>query len=114
MGRISISEYYSICPNGERYRMHGEYKVPGGKLIVVDLDIIEGKLHNIELSGDFFLEPDSALLDMTNVLEGLAIDTTAEILAYHVHTAVIGAELLGITPEGVALAVRRAIEGDIL
>lgn len=41
--------------------MHGEYKVPGGKLIVVDYVIVEGRLANMQVSGDFFLEPPSAL-----------------------------------------------------
>jgi len=34
--------------------MHGEYKIPGGKLIVVDLDVIDGALRDVVLSGDFF------------------------------------------------------------
>ena len=41
--------------------MHGEYKVPGGKLVVADLDVTEGRLAGVRISGDFFLEPDSAL-----------------------------------------------------
>jgi hypothetical protein len=41
--------------------MHGEYKIPGGKLVVVDLDVIDGALRNVRVAGDFFLEPDEAL-----------------------------------------------------
>ncbi|MDQ1581846.1 MAG: lipoate---protein ligase, partial [Microbacteriaceae bacterium] len=37
--------------------MHGEFKVPGGKLVVVDLDVVGGAIANFHLSGDFFLEP---------------------------------------------------------
>ena len=40
--------------------MHGEYKVPGGKLVVVDLDVEDDVLTNVQF-GDFFLEPDEAL-----------------------------------------------------
>ena len=36
--------------------MHGEYKVPGGKLVVVDLDVVDGFLRDVIVSGDFFLE----------------------------------------------------------
>ena len=36
--------------------MHGEYKTPGGKLIVADLNIRDGKLTNVGVSGDFFLD----------------------------------------------------------
>ena len=43
-------------------RHHGEYKVPGGKLVVADFDVVDGVLAHVSLSGDFFLEPDEALL----------------------------------------------------
>ena len=41
--------------------MHGEYKVPGGKLVVVDFEASDGLIQNFSLSGDFFLEPDTTL-----------------------------------------------------
>ncbi|MFE2887363.1 biotin/lipoate A/B protein ligase family protein [Streptomyces sp. NPDC059272] len=40
--------------------MHGEYKVPGGKLIVVDIEVEDGVLRHPRVAGDFFLEPDEA------------------------------------------------------
>ena len=49
---------------------HGEYKVPGGKLVVVDLQEHDGRLTHVQVSGDFFLEPDSALDDIRQALEG--------------------------------------------
>jgi lipoate-protein ligase A len=91
--------------------MHGEYKVPGGKLVVVDLEVVDGKLHGVELSGDFFLEPEAALAWMTAALEGLPAIADEAALAERVRAAASGAELLGITPEGVAVAVRRAVAG---
>jgi lipoate-protein ligase A len=91
--------------------MHGEYKIPGGKLVVVDLEVIDQHLANVQVSGDFFLEPDEALLALNAGLEGLAVDSTEQIIAERVAAALAGAELLGITAEGVAVAVRRAITG---
>ena len=41
--------------------MHGEYKVPGGKLVVVDFDVVGDVIRNPRVAGDFFLEPDDAL-----------------------------------------------------
>ena len=35
--------------------MHGEYKVPGGKLVVVDLEERDGRIAAFRLAGDFFL-----------------------------------------------------------
>ncbi|MBO9326045.1 MAG: biotin--protein ligase [Roseiflexus sp.] len=91
--------------------MHGEYKIPGGKLIVVDLNIIDGTLRNVVLSGDFFLEPAEALEWMAAAIEGLPVNTPVDTIATRVRTAAAHAELIGITPEGVAEAVRRAIQG---
>ena len=58
-------------------RRHGEYKVPGGKLVVADFDVVDGVLANVSLSGDFFLEPDEALLAINRALTGLPADAGA-------------------------------------
>ncbi|HWQ14032.1 MAG TPA: biotin--protein ligase [Roseiflexaceae bacterium] len=91
--------------------MHGEYKVPGGKLVVIDLEVVDGRLRDVALSGDFFLEPEEALGWMTAALEGLPAESDEAAIAGRVRAAVAGAELIGLTPEGVALAVRRAVAG---
>jgi lipoate-protein ligase A len=70
-----------------------------------------GRIAAVELSGDFFLEPDEALGWMTGALAGMPADAPAEEIAARVAAACAGAELLGITPAGVAEAVRRAVEG---
>jgi lipoate-protein ligase A len=91
--------------------MHGEYKVPGGKLIVVDLEQIDGKIAKFQLSGDFFLAPDEALTWITQALEGQAANSSETELSELVRQASGDAELIGITPEGVAIAIHRAING---
>ncbi len=53
-------------------RMHGEYKVPGGKLVVVDLESRDGRIADFHLAGDFFLEPDDALDDIDAAVNGPA------------------------------------------
>src|SRR3546814_2597762 len=84
--------------------VHGEYKVPGGKLVVVDLSIVDGRMTAVQVSGDFFLEPASALDAIDAALEGLPADTGEAALAAAV-TATLDREtqLFGITPEGVAV-----------
>lgn len=37
--------------------MHGEYKVPGGKLVVADVNVAEGTITDVQISGDFFWNP---------------------------------------------------------
>ena len=90
--------------------MHGEYKVPGGKLVVVDLDDVDGRINGFRLAGDFFLEPDDALPLIDAAIEGLPVDSDAATIADAVRRSLPeGAVLLGFSPEAVAVAVRRAL-----
>jgi lipoate-protein ligase A len=90
--------------------MHGEFKVPGGKLVVVDFDVTDGLISNFRLAGDFFLEPDSALELINGALNGLPADTDAQRLAAAITRALPeNASLLGFTPEAVATTIRRAL-----
>lgn len=91
--------------------MHGEFKVPGGKLVVVDLDVADGKLADVRVSGDFFLEPDEALPAIDAALTGLPVTTESAQLAAAVTAALPeGAVLLGFSAEAVATTVRRALK----
>ncbi|WP_182353737.1 lipoyl protein ligase domain-containing protein [Flaviflexus huanghaiensis] len=94
--------------------MHGEYKEPGHKLVVVDLEVKDGQLFDVQIAGDFFLEPDSALTRMTEAIEGLPADSHAADVAQAI-TEVLKPtdELFGISPRGVATAVRRALGHSI-
>lgn len=91
--------------------MHGEYKTPGGKLVVVDFDVIDGRLRNVQVSGDFFLYPEEEFAPLTTALEGVDADlddvSFAERIRMDLHP---DTELLGTSPEGIATAVRRALE----
>lgn len=90
--------------------MHGEYKVPGGKLVVVDLEVRDGRIADFHLAGDFFLEPDDALADIDAAVTGLPVETDAAAIAAAVRAALPeGAQLLGFTPDSVGTAVRRAL-----
>ena len=90
--------------------MHGEYKVPGGKLVVVDLDIEDDRIARFRLAGDFFLEPDTALDDIDAAVNGLPAESDATAIARAVREALPdGAQLLGFSPEAVGTAVRRAL-----
>lgn len=91
--------------------MHGEFKVPGGKLVVVDLDVVDGIIANFRLAGDFFLEPDSALEAINSAVNGLPADAEAARIAESVKAALpADATLLGFSPDAVATTVRRALQ----
>ncbi len=90
--------------------MHGEYKVPGGKLVVVDLEQRDGRIADFHLSGDFFLEPDDALAAIVGAVNGMPVESDVPAIAAAIRGALPeGAALLGFTPESVATAVRRAM-----
>lgn len=90
--------------------MHGEYKVPGGKLVVVDLEVRDGLIRDFRLAGDFFLEPDTALEAINAAVEGMPVEADAATIAAAVRAALPdGAQLLGFSPDSVATAVRRAL-----
>lgn len=90
--------------------VHGEYKVPGGKLVVVDLDVEESALRNVRVAGDFFLEPDEAILSINSALEGAPSSMGAAGLAARITAALPESTvMLGLTAEGVGIAARRAL-----
>lgn len=91
--------------------MHGEYKTPGGKLVVVDLQAQEGRLSQVQVSGDFFLEPEEALDSINQALIGLSAQASEAEIAARVKAALgRNVVMLGFSPESVAVAVRRALD----
>ncbi len=90
--------------------VHGEYKVPGGKLVAVDLEVTDDVLTNVSVSGDFFMEPEQALPAINAALTELPDDTSKSELAAVIQAALPdSAVLVGITPDAIATAVRRAL-----
>ena len=90
--------------------MHGEYKVPGGKLVVVDFEVVGDVIRNPRVAGDFFLEPDEALGDINAALDGLAAASDAKQIAAAITAGLRpDAVMLGFSPEAIAVAMRRAM-----
>lgn len=93
--------------------MHGEYKMPGGKLVVIDLELHGDRLANVQLSGDFFLEPDGALDLINRALEGQSAEATeAELVRAISGPLDSDVMMYGISPEAIAVAVRRALHKE--
>jgi lipoate---protein ligase len=90
--------------------VRGEYKVPGGKLVAVDVEVDAGRLSRVAVSGDFFLEPDDALEDIDRALTGMPETATVAQLADAVRRALSDdVTMVGFSPDAVAIAVRRAL-----
>lgn len=102
---------------------HGEYKVPGGKLVVVDFDVehvpadnFGGEdrevIVNFKLSGDFFLEPDDALPVIVGAVNGLDVRSDVTQVSEAVQRELAeGTHLIGFSTEAIGVAVRRALSG---
>src|SRR5438105_11762747 len=95
--------------------MHGEYKTPGGKLVVVDCDVAGDCLVNVRVSGDFFLYPEEALAAINAALEGVPADyPELQIIDRITQALPPGTEMLGFSPDAVARAVRHARRNAVL
>ena len=93
--------------------MHGEYKMPGGKLVVIDLRVRDGRLADVQLSGDFFLEPDHALHAINGALEGQRADLPRAALTAAIEASVpAGVMMYGISAPAIAEAVHRALHPE--
>ncbi|NLF05454.1 MAG: lipoate--protein ligase family protein, partial [Actinomycetales bacterium] len=90
--------------------MRGEYKVPGGKLVAVDVEVADGRITRAAVSGDFFLEPDDALEAIDGALLGMP-ETAGVTQLAHVIESVLADDvvMVGFDAEAVAIAVRRAL-----
>lgn len=90
--------------------MRGEFKTPGGKLVAVDFEVRDEHLHNVRITGDFFLYPDEALDDLRSALEGLPVQATREEVAAAVARNLNpDANMVGFSPEAVGIAVARGL-----
>ena len=90
--------------------MHGEYKTPAGKLVVVDFGVEDDRLSNVVVSGDFFLEPPEALADIVRALEGARADLGEQGLAGRIRDALgEDVEMVGFSPEAIARATVRGL-----
>ena len=70
----------------------------------VDLEVVDDRIADFRLAGDFFLEPDDALALIDRAVTGLPATTDAAGLAAAIRGALPeDAVLLGFTPEAVAL-----------
>lgn len=90
--------------------MQGEYKVPGGKLVVANVEVENQQLAKVSISGDFFLEPDSALEDINQALVGLpASANSSQLIAAIQNVLTDDVLMVGFSAQAIAIAVRRAL-----
>lgn len=90
--------------------MRGEYKVPGGKLVAVEIEATDGVITQAHVAGDFFLEPEEALGRINASLMGLTVDARVSQIAQAVEKALDPNDsLIGFSPRDIGFALRRAV-----
>jgi lipoate-protein ligase A len=75
-----------------------ELKIGGGKLIRCKIEVENGRIERILLSGDFFLYPEESITQLESELKGLKIDDRKSIKRV-ITKFFRGVEAVGITKE---------------
>ena len=90
--------------------MHGEFKTPGGKLVVVDFEVDNDRISNVMVSGDFFLYPEETLEHIKAALEDMPVGVSEDEMLRRLESAIPdNASLVGFSPEAVITAVQRGL-----
>ena len=95
--------------SGDRAMKRCEYKVPGGKLLCAKVEAEEDKITFLQISGDFFLLPETDLEDLEGQLLGL--ETDPESIREKVVTFFTDRKttIVGASPEDFAHVINTAI-----
>lgn len=94
--------------------MRGECKTPSGKLIAVDLEVKNGIILSVQISGDFFIHPEAearpTLHRLTSAIIGKLANQTIQQWNVWLNEALPwNVELLGTSTQALAVAVCRAL-----
>lgn len=94
-------------------RRRGVYKVPGGKLVAVEFGVVDGSLHEVVVTGDFFLYPEEALPVLAFAIEGAPATEDRATRTDRIEAAIPDdVELVGASPEALAIAVERGLNPE--
>ncbi len=86
------------------------HKVPDGKMVKIKFRNEDGDVYDVEVRGDFFIEPPEKLEDLQERLEGIDIQASRQEVEERLED--LDADLIGFSREDVAEAFRKAVEGD--
>ncbi|HIG95456.1 TPA: lipoate--protein ligase family protein [Candidatus Woesearchaeota archaeon] len=73
------------------------HKVPNGKLLKVFLDVKEGRIDTIKITGDFFVHPEEAIEELEKHLCGVGIADIEQVV--HAFFEQRDVEMVGLTEE---------------
>ncbi len=93
--------------------MECEEKVPGGKLIRVEVFENGGRISRLRITGDFFLHPEEAIDSLEGALAGspLSIASDETLVERRFARALGDAALIGASCKDLARIFRKAVSG---
>jgi Bacterial lipoate protein ligase C-terminus len=87
-----------------------EYKVPGGKLLRVKLEVEAEKIKFLQLTGDFFMQPETDLEELEAQLISSPIDLTNIENAIHEFFSKKKTVITGASPSDFAYVINHAVK----
>jgi hypothetical protein len=72
------------------------YKIPGGKLVKIQVEIENFRIKKIKINGDFFVHPEEAIVEIENFLVGKEINSVEKSLGKFLKEKKI--EIIGFEP----------------
>lgn len=89
--------------------MRHEEKIPGGKMLAVEVEVSGTVISKVKITGDFFLHPEEAILELEKSLIGIDINTPQDEIASIAANSLAGANLIGASANDIARILRRAL-----
>ncbi len=86
-----------------------EYKVPGGKLLRAKAEARDGKLSFVQVTGDFFMTPETDLEKMEEQLVGMEAEESRILDAVCGFFEDRGTVITGASPSDIASVIIRAL-----
>lgn len=83
-------------------------KVPNGKLVKAEVEVSDDTITDVNIRGDFFIEPPEALEELESVLEGLDSDASEEEIVEAINE--LDGRMIGFSAEHVAEAIQKAVK----
>ncbi|MCW4048837.1 MAG: hypothetical protein NWE89_03785 [Candidatus Bathyarchaeota archaeon] len=84
-----------------------EYKVPGGKLLTAEVEEKNGVLVHVKISGDFFMHPEAAIIDLEAALCNSPTDEIEDRVERFFYVNKVS--LFGVSPEDFVKVIKLTI-----
>ena len=89
--------------------MKAEEKIPGGKLVCVEVTASGGNVGSLRITGDFFLHPEDAIARLESALVGGPLTISEADAESKLASALGNAQLIGVSCQDIARLFRRAV-----